>query len=238
MNPDETLHRLARANPVPPDALQGPDDPGPRALFERIISTPQDDAGAEVRRRRRTKRRWLLVPAAALLTGAGYLAFGAVTEPLDVACVRSQPLSDSDIAVLPADGRDAAVICAEQWEPVFGEPPPAALMHCVLESGVLAILPAAPQDSCAALGLGAPDPDRNPGSDEAVGLAGALGERIRAHDCAGEAEALRAVADVLSERDLRHWSVHVADEFTDDHPCATLAYDVQRRLVIIVPSVP
>jgi hypothetical protein len=110
-------------------------------------------------RQRRRRRVVILVPAVlAVLVVTGFTTYALTREPTvfeSVGCF-DKPDLEGNVAVLSADGRDPAEICAEMWRTgAFGGEEGAAppqLASCVLETGAVGVFPGDSQ-ICAKLGL-------------------------------------------------------------------------------------
>lgn len=192
------------------------------------------------------RRRYLRVLVPIVLLGslaAGYGIFREVRQPLIVACFREADLG-SDRAQVSSDSAGAIEACAVLWRPggqfhlaSGDEPPP--LSQCVLESGTLAVFPALPgRETCVELGL-AP-PDEEPAQEETTSvreLQERLSNRFLA-SCVGEPEALRFVEGELRELGLTDWQVVVSVPFDGERRCASVAFDVSRRVIQLIPIRP
>lgn len=144
-----------------------------------------------------------------------------------------------DSGVPGRSGDDPLTACAALWgDERFGSAPAPPLVACVLDSGALAVFPGAGARLCADLELAPPDPEVQLHGDAAAGLRAVLVERFLDVACRDEAEATAIVRAVLFERGLDDWRVEPAAPFSAAQPCATLAFDVPGRRVLLVPSLP
>jgi hypothetical protein len=235
---DRMRRRLREANPLTPEQASSPSSPRGQALFQRIVRSPRAEPRRSLWRRRRAL--FVLVPAVALAVGAGYTLVTKASDPLNVACFREPSLS-SDRALVSLQGDDLLSACQPLWTPgaQFNpqRSPPPPLTACILEGGGLAVFPELPKaDTCAALGL------EQPTGEE-------LGEEHRAIQaveeelfpqflgaCHTQEEATTLVAQSLRRHGLVEWRVEAAGTFTENRPCATLAFDFPRRTITLVPT--
>lgn len=249
----DALERLRAANPVPAAevALLEPDP----VLFRQVTAGgARVPAGAPPRRRARRLVPVLVV--ASLFGGAVAYAVlrGGVSKPETVACYERADLeAATEVAVVEDAGPVAA--CADLWRRgVFGgtEVPP--LAECALRSGVAGVFPApAGTDVCVTLDLvpvpsTAPAPDSPGPEPSAPPPADDVNARILAFRNAAlpqflDAPCLTAQAGTdivrreLDRAGLAGWAV-VADGFSSERPCATLALEAEARRVTLVPAPP
>lgn len=258
MNVSDPLERLRAVNPVPAaTATLAPPDP---ALFRRITSG--EPAAARTRPSPWRARR--LVPAfivASLLGGtvAYALLRDGVTKPEKVACYEQADI-ESATETAQVDGRGPIVACAELWRrEAFGAgvPVPDALTECVLDSGVVAVFPAAPgQDVCGRLNLPpvTPAPTLSttapgPGPTQAAGdvnarilaFRDAVTPQLFEAGCVDSRAAATIVRRELDRAGLGDWTVRggegvAGDGFSAERPCATLSLRPEIREVVLVPS--
>jgi hypothetical protein len=236
LNPQQ---RLRRANPVAIHDVPTADSPQGRALLDRILEPGPEPSVVDRQPRRRRRTVLILVPvilAAGL--AAGYGIFREVRHPLMVVCYGEADLS-ADRAIVPATTGGPIAACASLWSPggqflQGAQAPP--LAACVLDTGNAAVFPSRPgADVCAELGLAPPQAGAPPTHQLALQeLQEILSERFLG-SCVGEEEAVATARDELARLHLQGWRVVVASSFTQDAPCASVAFDVPRREVQLVP---
>jgi hypothetical protein len=234
---DQARRRLREANPIAPEQAASPTSPEGEALFQQIVRRPE----AEKRRPFWRRRRGLLVlvPAMALGIGAGYALTRHASDPLNVACFREPSLS-SNQAVMPLNANDLLLACRPLWEPggdfnpQGSAPPP--LAACILDSGGLAVFPQLPNtDTCMALGLDHATGEEIGPEQRAIQ---AVQEELSVHfigACLTQGEATSLVEQSLRRHGLVEWRVKVSVPFTDNLPCASLAFDFPDRTIKLVP---
>lgn len=236
-DPFETLRRI---NPVDPTTL--PDPARSQEALERMesilrgeIASPE---GRHFRWARRLgharRRRVYLVPivAAAVLT-AGTIAWAlsrGPTQHLSVGCYSAIAL-DARAAVVSATEASPVETCRRAWlDGAFGKPPP-PLEACVLPSGAVGVFPSPEGDSCARLSL--PPAPTEPASP-VVKLQDTLVDTFLGR-CVSESEARRIVVAEMRRLGLGDWRVTTSGRFESTRPCASLAFDEARSVVLLVP---
>jgi hypothetical protein len=231
--------RLRAANPVPAEDAPPSDSPQAAALFERIAATSPENS------RRRTwlvrRRAWLLLPAALLAGAAGYGIFHTVSQPLVVACY-SQPSLSASRALVSAGDHDSIAACGVLWR-AGGEfnpeghaqiPPLAA---CVLDTEAIGVFPdTLGSGTCSALGL-IPASGSGTGGEEnlvILEVQEALADQLLSR-CVGREDAVAIVEQELTSHGLNSWRVAADAPFTEQEPCASVAFDVPRQTISLVP---
>jgi hypothetical protein len=213
-----------------------------QARKEHLVAEVARSLGAAQRRQRRRVVVGVLVPAVALLlAGVGvsaYLLTRPATQLDGIGCYRSASL-EADTAVVSADGRNPVSACADVWRSAFGTPPP-SLRACVLESGAVGVFPGANAETCRRLGLAELASGYEAEARRFAKLRDALVTRFGAA-CVGEGEARRIVRDQLADRGFDDWKIEegagIAGEgFSADRPCAGLAFDGERQVIMLVPE--
>jgi hypothetical protein len=202
--------------------------------------------------RRRRRLALVLVPAvAAVLAVTGFTTYALTREPTrleSVGCYETAEL-DGNIAVVNADGRAPAAVCAELWRQGDMGPGPAPenLAACVLETGAVGVFPSWGKDTCEQLGLAdvprtyAAEAERFAALRDAIAaeLGASYGSTERDSKCLGEEEARALVRRELTARGYEDWSIEViGDGFTTESPCAAvgLGFDGERKVVFLVPE--
>lgn len=236
---------LRQANPVDVERLLDPDSPQGRALLELILQQP----GRPRARRRwlplsplRTPRRSRLIPAVALLAfAAGAVAWAltrGVSEPLTIGCYAA-PSLQAKTAVVAAAGRDPRAACRIVWERgEFGDQPPPPLQACVLPSDAVGVFPRYEEDTCSVLGLPSVPSTYQPATSPAVRLKERLVDRFLSEKCITEQRARTIVQAEFRRLRLQGWDLETATPFSATRPCATLAFDTARRVIVLVPAPP
>ena len=201
-------------------------------------------------RRRRRRALLVLVPAAViLLMVTGFTTYALTREPThleSVGCFETAGL-DANVAIVNADGRDPTVICAELWRDgaMGSAAAPGNLAACVLTSGAIGVFPSSGKGTCEQLGLA----DLPPTYAAEGKRFAELREAIIAHlgepgtgssqstlKCVGEADARALVRRELDTHGYRDWGIEVAgDGYTTERPCTTVAFDGERKAVLLVP---
>ena len=204
------------------------------------------------RSRSRRRRRLVLValPAiVAVLAATGFTSYVLTREPTQlesIGCFETASLR-GNTAIVDADGRDPVAICTELWrEGLIGTAPvPRRLTACVLASGAIGVFPSTGADTCAKLGI-APLPLGYSAEAERFAklrhaIVARLGEPASGSSrgspkCVHEQDARAIVRRELDAHGYRDWRIDVAGEgFTAERPCAEVAFEGNRKAVILVP---
>lgn len=208
----------------------------PERIFRQVVASTRP---SPLRARRR--RRILVLVGAVFLIAAAYVVFRPVTEPLTVACYRAADL-DADILVVdaPAAG-DPVDVCRPQWSPEgefgaeLGDGPAPDLRACVLESGAVGVFPTASGSQvCADLGLAVPASDSPEENQAVIELRDELVDAFL-EECLSVEEARTRVVEAVARHGLEGWQVTVSQSFTEEQPCASLAFDVPAETIELVP---
>lgn len=190
---------------------------------------------------RRERRRILLIAVAlvsAAILGAGAYAGYVLTRPtqqLTIGCYNRDSL-DADTAVVAADGRAPAAICASVWASAFRDrPQPSQLTACVLATGPVGVFPG-DSDVCGRLGLAPYRPDTATQA-QVRGLAATKDALVAAFagSCLNEKKGREAARQLLDRHGFRDWRIEVSQPFTSARPCASLAFDEPHKTLILVP---
>jgi hypothetical protein len=238
LDPFDILRKL---NPVNSDSLPGAGSSEGRALLERISAESDASASAAVPGVLRNSRRrvYVLVLVGAVVVGAGAAAWALTrteTKHLTIGCYASTDLQANTL-VIPASTASPVIACRELWrEGAFGSEPTPRLQACVLASGAVGVFPSPSGQACRRLGLVEAAPGRQPGAAAGVGLKDALVDRFLAAGCVSEVDAIQIVRSEFRQRHLTAWQVRAADSFSTARPCATLAFEEERHLVLLVPA--
>jgi hypothetical protein len=235
----DPIDRLRGANPLPEEQAPGPDTPGARALFDRIVQSPAGNGLDEVARRRTLRRKALiLVPAAALVAvAAGFAISRAVRQPLIVACYERATLHAPREVIAPTG--TPVQSCRALWGPGAEFNPAGSvrtppLVACVLGSGAVGVFPDTLRpDTCSALGLGGP-PRSSEQAPRILQLERSLATRFLS-SCVGRGSAVRYAEAALRRSGLVGWRVLTPAPFTSAEPCASAAVEVPGRTVSLIP---
>jgi hypothetical protein len=203
-------------------------------------------------RRRRQRRLLILVPAVlAILVATGFTTYVLTREPTvyeSVGCFERAAMN-ANVAVVPADGRDPVVICAEVFEASGTKGADLdTLASCVLDTGAIGVFPSSGPKTCAQLGLaelpaGYATERKRFGAlrDAIIAQIGepASGSTRGGPQCVGEKEALAIVRRELDSHGYADWDVKVAGEgFSAEAPCADVSFDTAGRTALILGSGP
>jgi len=236
---EEPRDRLRAANPVPPEEAPPADSPQAVALFERIVVTGPESTPQRTRLLRR--RAWLLLPAALLVGAAGYGIFHTVSQPLVVACY-SQPSLSASRALVSAGDHDPVAACGVLWRAGAefnpeGHAQIPRLAACVLDTGAIGVFPdTLDSGTCSTLGL-TPASDPQTGGEEnlvILQVQEALADQFLSR-CVGQEEAVAIVEQELTSHGLNSWRVAAEMPFTEQEPCASVAFDVPHQTISLVP---
>jgi hypothetical protein len=202
-------------------------------------------------RQRRRRLALVLVPAVlAVLAVTGFTTYELTREPThleSVGCYETAEL-DGNIAVVNADGRAPAAVCAELWRQgdMGPGPAPESLATCVLETGAVGVFPSSGKDTCEQLGLTylpltyAAEAKRFAALRDAIAaeLGASYGSTERDPKCLGEEEARALVRRELTAHGYEGWSIEVIGSGFTESPCAAvgLGFDGERKVVFLVPE--
>lgn len=235
---------LRQANPVDPSRLPDADSPQGQALLAEILQQPRKQP-ARVRlprvALRRPRHRYLVPAIAVLALGAvavGWALTRGVSEPLTIGCY-AEPDLQARTAVVAVQGRAPIAACRELWKRgEFGVQRTPTLQACLLPSGAIGVFPKRLRDACGALGLPPVPSTYEPVASPAVRLKERLVEKFLNEKCLTELQARALVEAELGLLRLQHWRVESAGRFAADRPCASLAFETARRVVLLVPAPP
>jgi hypothetical protein len=215
---------------------------------EHVVSELSAWDGAVRHRRRRLFL--VLVPAAAVLLAVmGFTTYALTREPTHletVGCFETTEL-DGNVAIVSADGRPPTAICAELWQQgAMGDrAAPNNLAACVLDTGAIGVFPSSGGSTCERLGLA----DLPPTYEAERKRFAELRDAIVAHigepptdsspntlKCISEADARALVRRELDAHGYGDWGIEVpGDGYTGERPCLQVAFDGERRVVMLVP---
>ena len=239
MNPPlDPFDALRRLNPVDSGTLPGADSAEGRELLERIVAEPKPTIRGRFRWLKSRKQMVAVALVLGLMTAAGAVAWALTrneTQHLTVGCYRAANL-EADTIVVPAAAASPVGACQVVWrQGSFGTGPPPPLQACVLPSGAVGVFPNSSGHVCQQLGLTEAQA-AEPTAAATVRLKEALVDRFLGQSCLNEREALQIVRAELRRRHLSTWRVRAAGAFSTPRPCATLAFDEERQLILLVPA--
>ena len=227
---------LRQANPVPGAEAGGLARLVPDDVLAAVLA-----GGREQPARRRRRRIAVSVGVVAALATVGWTMFTSRTEPskpLTVGCYAAADL-DGRIEIAVLDGGTPEEVCAGLWQRgVFGAGPTPPLVACVLQSGTVAVLPGTGARTCAAVEAVALRGGNGGNQPDPVALRQSLVAALRSSGCVSVPRAVELVEGQLAEGGYRSWTVEVAGDPGPDRPCASLAFDVPRERVLVVPGPP
>lgn len=247
----DAFEALRLANPVPDESsvatlVDDVDDVD--ALLDSILAGLAPPAGRPREARRLVATVGVSAVALGGLVGGRYIATRPTTRPVSVTCFSAAGLDAR--SVVETGGGEPLDRCAQAWRTgAFGrpsEPPP--LVGCVLPSGVLGVFPGSSEATCDTLGAarpapgGGPRPVPAPGigtATDAVELEATLTAAISGARCRTRDDALEVVRRELAARNLSAWRIEEGagdgGGFDSVRRCASVAIDVERHVVTLVP---
>ena len=225
-----------------------------QATLERILREdrpPTRRSPQHGRRRPRWRRSYVLV-LVALAIGVGTAAWALTRTPtktLTVGCYATADLQARTV-VVPANDLSPTATCSEIWQRGdFGPAQAPQLEACVLPSGAIGVFPSPTGQACEKLRLApvtpeapAPPPARTGAKPKPPGpqatartLKNKLVDTFLAKPCMDEQEATKVVRAELRRLRLNDWGVRSNGPFSAARPCASLAFDEEHRIVLLVP---
>jgi hypothetical protein len=233
---------------VPPerDLPAGRLQPRKEHLVNEIVQS------AVTSRRRRRRLLLVLIPAAVLaLAATGFTAYVVTREPThleSIGCYDRASL-DANVAVVSADGRDPAEICAELWAAdASGEGrsrEPGELTSCVLDSGAVGVFPGSGAGTCGRLGLADLPASYAAEARQFAALRDALtrrlgfpgsGTELPSGPCVGEEPARAIVEEELRRHGYGGWRIETTEPYSAERPCTMVAFDNEEEIVFLVPD--
>jgi hypothetical protein len=193
--------------------------------------------------RRRRRLALTLVPAViVLLTAAtGFTAYTFLREDPShfesIGCFDRADLG-ANVSVVSPDGRSAVEQCRDLWQEgavAVGQPVPAKLAACVLNTGPVGVFPSMDDQTCERLGLADLSVAGEVEGRRFVRMRNAIYARIGtpasgssrgSSHCVGEERAHVIVRRVLDAHGYSDWTVRtVGEAFSRDRPCADVSFD-------------
>jgi hypothetical protein len=180
--------------------------------------------------------------AVGVAAAAWALTHGA-TKHLTVGCYESVSLQARTV-VVPAQDEPPTSTCRAVWaRGDFGTHATPRLQACVLPSGAIGVFPTSDETACQQLKLPpvsatttAPA-QTGPATPRVslIALKSILVQKFLSTRCMNEGIARRLVQTELRRLRFANWQVRAGGTFTNDRPCASLAFDEDRDLVLLVP---
>lgn len=249
MSPPDAFEALRLANPVPDESSVATLLLDPYAMLDTVLARSAPPAGRQCDGRRLVATVGVSAVALGGLVGGRYILDRPTTKPISVACFGSADLQAR--SVVDTGSGDPVDRCGQAWrDGAFGrvsDPPP--LVECVLPSGAVGVFPGSSAATCDSLGAARPAPgggqppavpgDGTGTAADAIALRTALTEAITSARCTTAEEARQVVDRELAARGLGAWRIQEGagdgGGFDAVRRCASVAIDVERRLVILVP---
>lgn len=194
---------------------------------------------AGVVRRPRAVLALAAIAVLAVATGFGAYALtrGEPTHVDSIGCY-SAASTRADVAVIGNTASDPVAACAELWrrgDIAAGVTAAPALQPCVLDTGAVAVIPAAALDACNRIGAARLSEQGRLELRRLGAVQAALVDRF-AGDCVGEQRARAIAEQELRRAGLAGWGVTVVGTFAPGRPCASPTIDRERRSVVLVAA--
>jgi hypothetical protein len=242
LDPFEILRAL---NPVDPADLRG-ERSSTRACEarEQIVNGMRPSRGQTRLRWRLPRLRWrrsyvlALVPLAAVVAAGAWALTHGATKQLTIGCYASAALQARTI-VVAATAASPTEACGRVWQRGdFGSSGSPRLQACVLPSGGVGVFPSPGGRACeqlklAPVAVGASS--ISPQSGSAATLKRALVEEFLSKPCMRRGQAISTVRRELRTQHLNDWTVRATGAFVSARPCASLGFDEEQHLVLLVP---
>ncbi len=243
--PVDPFDLLRELNPVTPADLANAasSEHAVRSLEEIVAGTRNAPREETMRRRRvpRLRRRTYvlgLVPAAGTIAVAAWALTQGPTKQLTIGCYASVDLQAHTV-VVTASTQPAVETCREVWRnSEFGHLPTPKLQACVLPSGGIGVFPSPRGQACKRLKLAPLITVTTPQtrtSSSPLRLKNALVRTFLMNRCMEGRRATALATTEIRRLGLRLWRVRVNGTFTSSRPCASLAFDEDHHLVLLVP---
>lgn len=243
--PADPFDLLREFNPVTPAdvANAAASEHAVRSLEAIVDGTHNAPPNETVRRRRvpRLRRRTYilgLVPVAGVIAVAAWALTLGPTKQLTIGCYASVSLQAHTV-VVPASTRPAVETCRGVWRSFqFGHRSTPKLQACVLPSGAIGIFPSPKGKACERLKLApltAVTTQQTRTSRSPLRLKDVLVKSFLMNRCMDRRRATALVAAEIRRLRLPLWGVRVNGTFTKIRPCASLAFDEDHHLVLLVP---
>lgn len=200
------------------------------------------------------RKRFAVAVLVALAVGGvatvGYAALsGSSTDSDGIGCYPGDEIGGS-VTVAGLDGRRATKTCADLWAAGAVVPGvhkvPASLHACVSGDGGGPIRVLANSDAsiCAQVGLVEdPDAGTDPEARRFGGFSSQLSDTLEREEreglvCAGRQHVRQLVKRLLTEHELKDWTIVESGDFNQINRCATLALDSDARVVTLFAERP
>ncbi len=214
------------------DSLQG------RALLQQITQSSHPRRAARLR-----VALAIAIIAAVAAAGMTWYVLTRDVSQLGISCHAAVTMS-SDIVAVSADGTPTATDCVAPWadglltnpDIPLGDVPP--LTACVTDVGGVAVFPTGAPDICELLGLAHQNPNQPGGGLRKLAAAKqAITDYILATTCQPLDETETVVNGILNAHGLADWTITRQPDHPD-RPCASVAYDTEHQVVVLVPNPP
>jgi hypothetical protein len=238
-DPFETLRDL---NPVDPADLRGVASmPEAQRALESILADRRTQAWRFPRRlTHRPLKRTIalaLIPITACVAVAAWALTQGPSKQLTIGCYAAANLHARTV-IVPAGSASAIRTCAAVWSRgEFGPARQPRLEACVLSSGAVGVFPSRSGHACRRLKLAPLAPGTPTVSASAVALLKrGLVRTFIAMPCMTKVQATTTVRAELRRLQLGQWDVQTNGSFSAARPCAGLAFDEERKIVLLVPT--
>jgi ferric-dicitrate binding protein FerR (iron transport regulator) len=252
--PRDPFEILRRLNPIEPEDVRGAASAEPAAeRLQRILADHPRHARtwraqihparprAQIHPARPRPRLIYLIGLAslvAILAAAAWALTRGAPTALTVGCYATADLQAHTV-VIPAGDRTPIASCRAVWERgEFGTRTAAPrLQACALPSSAVAVFPSPHNTACKTLRL-RPLPAARSGEAATASLVrvrAALVPKFLAKPCMNEEQATATVHAAMREAHLNGWTVKEQQPFDATRPCASLAFDEQQHVVLLVP---
>jgi hypothetical protein len=242
--PEDPFDLLRALNPVTPaDVANAASSEHAVRSLEAIVAGTHGAPRKETMRRRRVprlrRRTYVLglVPVAGVIAVAAWALTQGPTKQLTIGCYASVDLQAHTV-VVPASTRPPVESCRGVWRTFhFGHRSTPKLQACVLPSGAIGVFPSPNGQACKRLKLEpltATSPQTRT-SRSPLRLKDALVKSFLMNPCMDRHRATALVAAEIRRLGLPRWGVRVNGTFTNIRPCASLAFDEDHHLVLLVP---
>jgi hypothetical protein len=242
VDPFELLREL---NPVKPaDVANAASSEHAVRSLEEIVTGTRDTPRKETIRRRRVprlrRRSYVLglIPVAGVIAVTAWALTQGSTKQLTIGCYATANLQAHTV-VVPANNRPPVETCREVWRTFqFGHRPTPKLQACVLPSGAIAVFPSPQGQACKQLKLAPLLTVTTPygrTSRSPLRLKNALVKSFLTKRCVEGRRATALVRSEIRRLGLPLWRVQINGVFTTNRPCASLAFDEDHNLVLLIP---
>lgn len=240
--PPDPFEILRRLNPIKPEEHQAASTKPAAEGLQRILANDSDRAQKARVASSIQPRRWVyligLVSLVAILAATAWALTRGAPTALTVGCYAAADLQAHTV-VIPTGDRTPVANCRAVWERgEFGtQTATPRLQACALPSGAVAVFPSPHKSACKTLRLKPLAPARSGAAAAAplVRVKAALVPKFLAKPCIDEKQATATVHTAVREARLNGWTVKEQQPFDATRPCASLAFDEEQHVVLLVP---